>query len=310
MSELGKNVTGQWIKATAAFGHTPHRVPVQMYVEGDDDVEFWKDAVEPYQSKYEIRVITNQAAKAAEQQEAGNGKTILLSMDGLCKEKVVAVDADFDVLIDCYSTHTEMVRSNPFVVNTTWYSVENILMQKTEHVSLLESFSLALNELFAYYLVTISSKVETRPAKHFGELLSRYGVERCANINKFDDFSSAYHTELQEVLETHKEDVEQEKRRLNDLGYTSSEIWKLSRGHNLWDMIVKPQIVNDYDNKITQKIQEQRVSGEKVDKIKAMNELGITTSVRDFVHHEFYYGNMAAVIVPAPTRTKLDSMFP
>lgn len=309
MSELSKNVTGQWIKATAAFGHTPERVPVQMYVEGDDDVVFWKEAVKPYQSKCEIRVITNQAAKAAEQQEAGNGKAILLSMDGLCKEKVVAVDADFDLLVDHYSLYTDMVRNNPFVVNTTWYSVENILMQKTKYISLLENFSLASDELFAYYLVTITSKVETRPAKHFGEILSRYGVERCANINNFEAFNSAYHVDFQEVLTTHKEDVEQEKQKLKDFGYTSSEIWKLSRGHNLWDMIVKPQIVNDYNNKITQKVQEQRESGVNVDKVKAMNDLGITTSVRDFVHHDFYYGDMSTATVPAPTRAKLDSMF-
>lgn len=309
MSELSKNVTGEWIKATAAFGHTPQRVPVQMYVEGDDDVEFWKEAVKPYQSKFDIRVITNQAAKAAEQQKAGNGKAVLLSMDGLCEEKVVAVDADYDMLIDRYSPFTEMVRSNPFVVNTTWYSVENILMQKTEYVSLLENFSLASIEMFAYYLVSISSKVETRPAKHFGELLSKYGVEKCANINNFEDFSNAYHTELQIELESYKDDIEQEKQRLIDMGYASSEIWKLSRGHNLWDMIVKPQIVNDYDNRITQKIQEQRESGMKVDKVKAMNGLGITISVRDFVHQEFYYGDMTTVTVPAMTRAKLNEMF-
>lgn len=100
MSELSKNVTSKWIKATAVFGHTPSKIPVQMYVEGDDDVMFWKEAVKPYQTKYDIKVVTNKAVNPDE----GNGKSKLLSMEGLCKEKVVAVDADFDLIIDNYST--------------------------------------------------------------------------------------------------------------------------------------------------------------------------------------------------------------
>ena len=42
--------------------------------------------------------------------DEGNGKSKLLSMEGLCKEKVVAVDADFDLIIDNYSTYTDMVK--------------------------------------------------------------------------------------------------------------------------------------------------------------------------------------------------------
>ena len=125
MSELGKNVSGDWIRATAYFGHTPHLVPVLLFVEGDDDVPLWTEAVKPYRSKYDIRVVTNKAVNPTEE----NGKTKLLTMDGLCSNKLVAVDADYDLLVDNYSDYTNDVRTGQFVVNTTWYSVENILLQ-------------------------------------------------------------------------------------------------------------------------------------------------------------------------------------
>lgn len=305
MSDLSKNVTSEWIKATAAFGHTPLRVPIQMYVEGDDDVMFWREAVKPYQTKYDIKVVTNKAVNPDE----GNGKSMLLSMERLCKEKVVAVDADFDLMVDEYSTYTDMVRNSPFVVNTTWFSVENILLQKTDYISLVEQFSLASWDLYAYYLATVVSKEELRPIKHYGEMISHFGVQKCANKNNYTEFETAYRKELNNTIESHKEASSQIKERLALFGYDQSNIWKVTRGHYLWDMIVKPQIVNDINKKIYLGIQEQREKGVVVDKVQVMKDRGITQNVKDYVDYNFYYGEMDNVIVPAETRSKLDAMF-
>lgn len=38
MSDLRNNVTSDWIRDTGFFGHTPHRISVSLFVEGDDDV--------------------------------------------------------------------------------------------------------------------------------------------------------------------------------------------------------------------------------------------------------------------------------
>lgn len=305
MSDLSKNVTSEWIKATAAFGHTPLRVPVQMYVEGDDDVMFWKEAVKPYQTKYDIKVVTNKAVNP----DKGNGKSILLSMEGLCKEKVVAVDADFDLIVDQYSTYTDMVRNNPFVVNTTWYSVENILLQKTDYISLVEQFSCASWDLYAYYLATVVAKEEPRPIKHYGEMISQFGVQECANKNSFTKFETAYRAKLKNALASHKEASAQIKEKLALLGYDQCNIWEVTCGHYLWDMIVKPQIVNGIKKKICQGIKEQREVGEVVNKVQVMKDMGITQSVKDYVNHNFYYGEMRNVTVPVETRSKLNSMF-
>ena len=305
MSELSENVTGEWIKATAAFGHTPSRIPVQMYVEGDDDVEFWKEAVKPYQVKYDIRVVTNKAVNP----EEGNGKTVLLSMDGLCNVKVVAVDADFDLIIDEYSQYTNMVRISPYVVNTTWYSVENILLQKTGYLSLIEQYSEASWDLFAYFLATVVAKIETRPIRRYGEMMSQYGVQKCAAKSDFTEFVAAYSVDLKDAIDLYKDASDLIKVNIRQSGYGTHDVWKLTRGHYLWDMIVKPQLENDIKNKIDLGVQAQCKAGDPVDRVRVMNDLGITKSIKDHVNDDFYYGDMSNVNVPTETRNKLDAMF-
>ena len=300
MSELSKNVTSKWIKATAVFGHTPSKIPVQMYVEGDDDVMFWKEAVKPYQTKYDIKVVTNKAVNPDE----GNGKSKLLSMEGLCKEKVVAVDADFDLIIDNYSTYTDMVRNSSFVVNTTWHSVENILLQKTDYISLVELFSMASWELYTYYLATVVAKKEPRPIKHYGEMLSQFGVQKCACQKNYTKFETTYKAELNNAIESYKEVSAQIKEKLVQLGYNETNIWKVTRGHYLWDMIVKPQCVAGVVNKINQGIQGNPKS---VGQVK--NSMGITKDVRSYADEWFYNNDMNNINVPTETRAKLNSMF-
>lgn len=196
MSELGKNVSGDWIRATAFFGHTPQLIPVLLFVEGDDDVPMWTEAVKPYRGKYDIRVVTNKAVNPAEE----NGKTKLLKMDGLCSNKLVAVDADYDLLVDDYSDYTNDVRTGQFVVNTTWYSVENILLQKTDKIPLLESFSSAAHDMFTHHIAMIVNGSEKNPIKNFGKMLNQLHVQRYAVMGEFNSIKSEYHSQHSENM--------------------------------------------------------------------------------------------------------------
>ena len=69
MSELGQNLTSSWVRAAGRFGHTPEKPLVMFYVEGDEDVPFWKEIIKPYLAKYDIQVCTNKAVNPDE----GNG---------------------------------------------------------------------------------------------------------------------------------------------------------------------------------------------------------------------------------------------
>lgn len=298
MSDLRNNVTSDWIRATGFFGHTPHRISVSLFVEGDDDVPLWTEAVKPYQGRYDIRVTTNKMVNPDE----GNGKAVLLSMQGLGTSKVVAVDADYDLLIDNYSANTELVRTGEFVVNTTWYSLENILMQKTHSIPLLESFSESSIGWFMDYLQKVSESIYNSPARKFGEILANLNIQKLAASGDFSALKGVYSNEGITNMETIGN-------RLSEMDCAGRNLWKVMRGHNLWNTIVKPDEERLINERIKEITDQQVAEGNPFDRIAAMNQLGIYTRVKDFVEVEFYNNNLDGISIPAETRSKLDSLF-
>lgn len=298
MSDLRNNVTSDWIRATGFFGHTPHRISVSLFVEGDDDIPLWAEAVKPYQDKYDIRVTTNKMVNPDE----GNGKDMLLSMRGLGPSKVVAVDADYDLLIDNYSANTETVRSGKYVVNTTWYSLENILIQRSHCISLLESFSESSMGWFMDYLQKVAEGIYKAPAREFGKILADLNIQKLTASEDFSTLRGVYSSEGSNIMKT----IEN---RLSEMDCAGKNLWKVMRGHNLWNTIVKPEeerLINDRIKGITD---QQVAEGNPFDRIAAMNQLGIYTSVKDFVEVEFYNKNLDGISIPVETRSKLDSLF-
>ena len=186
-------MTSSWVRAAGRFGHTPEKPLVMFYVEGDEDVPFWKEIIKPYLAKYDIQVCTNKAVNPDE----GNGKTFLLKMSGLGTNKIVAVDADFDLLIDDYSEYTEMVRNHPYVINTTWYSLENILMQKVNSISLLKNFSRVFKGYFVRYLIGVSNK-SIKPKGGFGEMLQKLNIQKLALEGDFSGIVNSEEIDVQD----------------------------------------------------------------------------------------------------------------
>lgn len=296
MSELKKNVTSSWIKAASRFGHTPQKPIVMFYVEGDDDIPFWEEAVKLYYEKYNIQVRTNKAINP----EQGNGKAILMRMEGLGPNKVVAVDADFDLIIDGYSDYTNMVRSAPYVVNTTWYSVENILMQKTQSVSLLEAFSIVFKNLFIDFLKNVKLGVEKQPTIGFGKLLQSKNIQKLANNGDFSSISD-------DVVKDRQNDAI--KNKLADMGYEEANLWKLMRGHNLWNTIVKPIEEKLLNQKIKEQVETFSIKEKGGARNKVMEQLGITCSVKDYIENSFYNKDLHLIQLPNATRDKLNQIF-
>lgn len=296
MSELKKNVTSSWIKAASRFGHTPKKPIVMFYVEGDDDIPFWEEAVKLYHEKYNIQVRTNKAINPKQ----GNGKAILMRMEGLGPNKVVAVDADFDLIIDGYSDYTNMVRSAPYVVNTTWYSVENILMQKTQSVSFLEAFSIVFKNLFIDFLKNVKLGVEKQPTIGFGKLLQSKNIQKLANNGDFSSISD-------DVVKDCQNDAI--KNKLADMGYEEANLWKLMRGHNLWNTIVKPIEEKLLNKKIKEQVETFSIKEKGCVRNKVMEQLGITCSVKDYIENSFYNKDLHLIQLPNATRDKLNQIF-
>lgn len=221
-------------------------------------------------------------------------------MSGLGTNKIVAVDADFDLLIDDYSEYTEMVRNHPYVINTTWYSLENILMQKVSSISLLKNFSRVFKGYFVRYLRGVSNK-SIKPKGGFGGMLQKLNIQKLALEG---DFSGIVNSEEIDV-----QDSASFQEKFDKMGIADADLWKLMRGHNLWNMIVKPVEEKLLNCKIHEIIQENLKEGNPIARHKAMQTLGINCSVKEYLDKSFYYNQLELVSAPRETQNKLNRLF-
>ncbi len=96
---------------------------VRVHVEGYDDVAFWRDIFDEFESDrhtFEISV--------APRKDLAKGKKVLLDMlSETSEERIVCVDSDFDYLLDGATTQSHKVLNSPFVFHSYAYSIENLL---------------------------------------------------------------------------------------------------------------------------------------------------------------------------------------
>jgi hypothetical protein len=120
---------------TSIFFDTP-KASLLVLVEDQDDVPFWHRMFACVADKYQsVDVFTLKQASASQRAQLdaqGNllvatGKNALMKVRQLGRHKVVAVDADYDLLID-YHTYSDRVRTDTYVIHTEYYSIENHLL--------------------------------------------------------------------------------------------------------------------------------------------------------------------------------------
>lgn len=100
-----------------------------------DDVPFWQKMFECVSDKY-LRIHVHSIRTAPKQYRTdgdmltATGKNGLMQIDEatLGTNKMIAVDADYDLVIDDYHEYTNRIRNGKYVIHTSYYSVENHLL--------------------------------------------------------------------------------------------------------------------------------------------------------------------------------------
>lgn len=114
----------------AAQGEIPPTLPdtsqkrlVRVFVEGYDDVSFWRSIFDHFHNPYlrfEISVPNRE--------DLPKGKKVLLSMLPRAGEDLLlCMDADFDFLMQEQTEQSRLVNSSPFLFHTFAYATENYL---------------------------------------------------------------------------------------------------------------------------------------------------------------------------------------
>ena len=108
-----------------------------VLVEDEQDVPFWKKMFECVSNQYHsihihsLKTSPRQAKKDGSIL-TGTGKENLMNIDPstLGRSKMIAVDADYDLLIDDYHKYTSRIREGHYIVHTEYYAIENHLINK------------------------------------------------------------------------------------------------------------------------------------------------------------------------------------
>lgn len=119
-SRLTDNISSALV---AAHSKMSRRNRVLVYVEGYEDIAFWRNILDEYETeerKFEISTpIRRDMAK---------GKKVVLGFSEQAGDNLLlCVDSDFDYLFGDYNEQSRTVNNCPYVIQTYAYAIENLL---------------------------------------------------------------------------------------------------------------------------------------------------------------------------------------
>ena len=120
---FSKYITSEYIEAATRFTSAGRKVErrIMVYVEGYDDIAFWRGVLTPFESeklKFEINVPARD--------DLAKGKKVLLTMvKNLGDNLILCMDSDFDYLFQGKTEQSAHVLSSKYIIHTYAYAIEN-----------------------------------------------------------------------------------------------------------------------------------------------------------------------------------------
>ena len=119
-SRLTDNVSSDFLHAVSAM---TRKDIMLVYVEGYDDVSFWRGLLSEFESEKRHFEISPPARG-----DLAKGKKVVLNfVPKAGKHLLLCVDSDFDYLFGDLNDQSRLVNGNPYVMQTYTYSAENLL---------------------------------------------------------------------------------------------------------------------------------------------------------------------------------------
>lgn len=331
MANLQDYLNSDYIRNLRPFSTDRTRVEVLVYVEGDDDVAFWTHALNQYgdSTKYKFSVTTNKGASVGG--VAANGKEQLMRIANLGPHKIVCVDADFDLLIDAYSNHSERVRVDPYVVHTTCYAIESILadvsfyqsffqslgisVQTTEYEDQLKWISLTCLDLFL--LLLSFAKEESRHRsfgfKDFAACLNTIKKGDVGNWGKYSYYKNRWRQEYASLFDSKQHEISSIHQRILQEGFSDEHCYAFMNGHELYNLFIRPlwekRLIQSIDSKIEAFKENHKGLAIAAYKTQCYQELGGRSNLKAVLDHSYYHNKPVPLQLPDKTANKITDLF-
>lgn len=232
------------------------RQRVEVFVEGYEDVAFWRGIFDHFDNPYlrfEISVPNRE--------DLPKGKKVLMSMlDRSSERMLLCVDSDFDYLFGDETPQSKLICDAEYMFHTYTYATENYLCyapslhnvcvkatKNDSHIFDFESFmaeySRTIYPIFAWY--AYSARLSTE------NVFTLNDFKNCVRLGYLDIANNGYDTlswlarnvgrRLQRLEEEHPDmvqGVEDFKRHLSLKGVTPDSTYLYMHGHTLMDNVV------------------------------------------------------------------------
>lgn len=246
------------IELNKYFGEADSLPQLLVLVEDEDDKPFWHKVFSYCVGSLYSSIDVWPLKKAAEEEQpqtdasgeilTATGKDSLMKVIGLGRNKMVAIDADYDLLIDNVHDYTERIRSDRYVQHTIYYSIENHLLENETILSRPELSTLS-NEIEDYvygiigeHIFHIQQTTNGRPHKYaitVEKLRSEIGSLQYHHQSYAQDIRNLIATKLASVTPTTLPKYTDARTQCASNGYNSNNLWQIIQGHTLYEYMFK-----------------------------------------------------------------------
>lgn len=235
-----------------------------VYVEGIDDVDFWYDL-------FSDEKVDVSATSREEKNKSHKGKSALRKLlPQANKNLIIVIDSDFDFLCPDNSEASLEFNSCKYVIQTQFYSKENIIFQPksvdknlaktrlnnecitSDYKSYIEAFSAIIYDCFAKFLFLRNLRVKPITSKDFhSKIIPKFPIFDNSYVlknNPFDNLTkniAAIDKVLtQEIVKLDDWDNKFElfKKNINTKGFSEKTAHCFINGHTLEDSIISHYI--------------------------------------------------------------------
>lgn len=250
MSGLIDKITSDFSEAKNALNKSKGTV-IDVYVENEDDIPFWKDIFD----KYDLQTKIHPASR----ESLDRGKTeVLKQINGVGKAKILCVDSDYDYLLQGYTFVSKIINENPYVFQTYTYSIENfkcyaeslhgVVVKATlqdepqlfDYVDFLKSYSSIIYDLFIYSLHHEKEQSKSFTMTDFSNTIKLLDqVDMTSSVQKaLKKLKESVEKQMATLDKISDKQISQFKKELRMLGVTPENTYLFIKGHTLYDNVV------------------------------------------------------------------------
>lgn len=261
-TRLENSNTSREIGLSRYFRRYTEKPDLLVLVEGEDDIPFWTLLLDRVRGHYAHIDVTDLKVRdeLSGEEKSCNGKDSLMKVTGLGSSKVIAVDRDYDNLVANYHPYSTRVGSDPYVLYTRFYAMENHKLHpdvvntflsdrlhetcRIDFHPIVQQFSLAIADVLLLLIVYERKCAQLEnPERNLREItVSKLEVQICKQSfhyrsyqADFQSLSESLRCTFSTLLERYRSEIEdlREELSVHHRKY-EADYWQLLQGHTLY----------------------------------------------------------------------------